>query len=146
MTETTLRQIDSSMSLGLLDRVAEFLRSVSAQDLNDLSEGKAWITVGRPGDQHSRKPKPRKTIAAPRVEVPPSPETEAVITTLRAAETPERGLAYLESLNLGKPRLQDVMKALRQRGYSKDNMSVLRAKIVRATIGATRQAEALRGL
>lgn len=146
MTETVVLPSDAAASLGLLDRIAEFLRSVTPQDLSDLSKGRAWISIGRAGEYPRRKPTRRKAFTSGSIEAPPSPKTEEVITTLRATESSERGLAYLEALNLGKGELQSVLKELRQKGYSKDNMAILRAKIIRVTIGAPGQSAALQGL
>jgi hypothetical protein len=132
-------------ALGLFDRIAEFLRSVTPQDVTDLIEGRAWIAIGRPGGTGAAKPKRRALVAAP-AEAADVRRFDEVIQNLKSAESTDHGIAYLEGLDLRKDDLKGILQSLRQRGFSKDNMNQLRLRIVRSTVGAHLQSEALRGL
>lgn len=133
-------------SLGLLDRIAEFLRSVTPQDVTDLIEGRTWIAIGRPSGTGTAKPKPRRAPAAAPAEAEDFSRFDEVLQKLKSAESTDRGLTYLEGLTLRKDDLKDILRSLRQRGFSKDNMEQLRLRIVHSTVGTHLQSEALRGL
>jgi hypothetical protein len=136
----------TTTSLGLLDRIAEFLRSVTQQDVIDLIEGRTWIAIGRPSGPGTAKPKPRRAPAAAPAEAEDFSRFDEVLQKLKSAESTDHGLTYLKGLALRKDDLKDILRSLRQRGFSKDNMEQLRLRIVHSTVGTHLQSEALRGL
>lgn len=133
------------ISLGILQRVSEFLAGLPEDQLTDLAEGRAHLTyVTAVGE--TAVPSPRRTTSParlPKAPAQPSPETAGLIEELRALTSREDVATKIADLK--KPALQAAAKALNVPRASSLTMPELRAEIVQATVGRRLDSIATRG-
>jgi hypothetical protein len=136
---------DLKVSLGVLQRISEFLADLPESQLLDLADGKArlaYVPVG--SDQPAPSARSTRSRGTPsRQEFVPSQTT--VDTLHRFESLGNRDEAAAELRPMGKPALLDIAKALsvpRASSLSKDHLT---REIVEATVGRRLDSIAIRG-
>ena len=136
---------DLKVSLGVLQRISEFLADLPQSQLADLAEGRArlaYVPVGSDEPAPSGRPTPTR-VTASRQQFTPSQATADML--LRFEALGSRDDAADELAPLAKAALQDIAKALSVPRVSSLNMNQLRQEIVEATVGRRLDSIAIRG-
>ncbi|HZM84191.1 MAG TPA: hypothetical protein VFC19_51385 [Candidatus Limnocylindrales bacterium] len=123
----------TSETIVLLQRVSEFLKKLSPEDLQALETGEARLAV-------VHKTPPRKTAAAPL-----TLDVEQVNTDLKAINDRSMAARYLTDLKLPKPQLVQLAKGLDVPIVSKDSIATIMAKIVEQKVGYRLDTNAILG-
>lgn len=137
----------AKLSLGVLQRISEFLADLPEDQLEDLAEGRARLAYIRAGDdvpQPARKvaaPRARST-AAPKVFVPTQASTD-LIERLEALRSRDEATALVEPLK--KTALVDMAKTLSIPNPTKLGVEDLKLEIVESTTGRRLDSIAIRG-
>jgi hypothetical protein len=131
----------TKLSLGVLQRVSEFLAELPEDQLTDLAEGRARLAYVPEG---TTEPAPRaratkRTAAASQ----PSEATKALIERLEALGS--REAATTEAGDIKTADLRAIGKALNVPRYSGMKVDDLRREIVDATVGRRLDSIATRG-
>jgi len=123
----------SSEAIVLLQRVSEFLKKLSPEDLQALETGEARLSV-------VHKTPPKRTAAASL-----ALDVEQVNADLKAIN--DRGMAarYLTDLKLSKPQTVELAKRLDVPILSKDSAATIVAKIVDQKVGYRLDTNAILG-
>jgi hypothetical protein len=133
----------TKLSLGVLERVSEFLAELPEDQLINLAEGRARLAYVPEG---SSEPAPRERVrkrVAPRVAAKPSEATTQLIEKLEALGSREDAAAEAEGLKT--PDLRAIGKALNIPRHGSLRVGDLRREIVDATVGRRLDSIATRG-
>ncbi|MFG2877676.1 hypothetical protein ACGFYU_22215 [Streptomyces sp. NPDC048337] len=122
------------LSHAVLQRVGEFLKSLTPHELADLAGGKARLTLttrqSRPG-----KPGGRDVL----------PDPDGVRLVLAGMNSREEGLAHLDELGLSRAALEKLARTLDVPVARSDRVDRLKERIVEATIGYRLRSGAIKG-
>lgn len=131
----------TKVSLGVLQRVSEFLAELPEDQLLAIAEGRARIAYVPEG---SPEPAPRARVAK-RTSAPaqPSAATMAIIEKVESLDSREAAAA--EVAGVKSAELRAVGKALNIPGHSGMRVADLRREIVDATVGRRLDSIATRG-
>lgn len=113
----------TSEAIVLLQRVSEFLKKLSPEDIQALETGEAKLSVVH------RTP-PRKAAAAPI-----TLDLEQVNADLKAINDRTMAARYLTDLKLPKPQMVALAKGLDVPVASKDSAATIVSKIVEQKVG-----------
>lgn len=136
---------NASISLGILQRVSEFLAGLAEDQLTDIAEGRAHLTYIAVNGE-TVVPSPRKATSparAPKAPAQPLAETLELIEDLQALTSREDAATKIADLK--KPVLAAAAKALSVPRASSLSIAELRAEIVQATVGRRLDSIATRG-
>jgi hypothetical protein len=121
----------TSEAIVLLQRVSEFLRKLSPEDIQALETGEAKLSV-------VHKATPRKTASL-------TLDVEQVNTDLKAIDDRAMAARYLMDLKLAKPQVVQLAKALSVPVLSKDSAATIISKIVEQKVGNRLDTNAILG-
>jgi hypothetical protein len=113
----------TSEAIVLLQRVTEFLRKLSPEDMHALETGEAKLAVVH------------KTAPAPRKAAPLAIDVEQVNADLKAINDRAMAARYLMDLKLQKAQLVQLAKGLDVPVIGKDTMATIVSKIVEQKVG-----------
>jgi hypothetical protein len=132
----------AKLSLGVLQRVSEFLAELPEDQLTDLAEGRARLAFVPEG---ASEPAPRTRAAkrAPRAASGPAEDTVVLIRRLETLTSRES--AAVEVGGLKAPELRAAARALNVPRYADLRVADLRREIVDATVGRRLDSIATRG-
>lgn len=137
----------AKISLGLLQRISEFLADLPEDQLEDLADGRARLSYVRVGE---REPQPARKTAAPRARSAAAPKifvpTQAstdLIEHLEALRSRDEATALVEPLK--KAALVDIAKALSIPTPTKLSLRDIKLEIVESTTGRRLDSIAIRG-
>ena len=130
----------------VLHQVAKFVDSLSDEELTHLAKGTARLSIQlaeKPGqgEASSRRRKSQDASAWPFSEDPP----EQVASDLRSSSSREDGYKLLEKYCPTKASLQTLARHLDLHVLRDDDATMIRDKIVEATIGFRLRSNAVRG-
>jgi len=117
----------------ILRRTAQFLRTLTEDEIDDLITGKARLMLTTPT---SRRP-PRGNAAG-------VPDIDGLRQELGSKASRDDGLAYLDELSLNRESLRQVAVALDLPTPRTDTVARLKDRIVEATIGYKLRSKAIR--
>src|SRR5215469_15691074 len=117
------------ISLGVLQRVSEFLANLPEDQLADLAEGRAQLAYVRSGETEPVAP---KKAARPRAAASFVPSAATLERLHRLDELNSREDAEAEIASLAKHELVDIAKALKVPRAGSLGMVALRLEIVQA--------------
>lgn len=123
----------TSEAIVLLQRVSEFLKKLSPEDLQALETGEAKLSV-------VHKTPPRKAAAAPL-----TLDVEQVNADLKAINDRAMAARYLMDLKLKKPQVVELAKALDVPIKSADSVATIFSKIVEQKVGYRLDTNAILG-
>lgn len=123
----------TSEAIVLLQRVSEFLKKLSPEDLQALETGEAKLQV-------VHKTAPKKASAAPL-----SLDVEQVNTDLKAINDRAMAARYLMDLKLQKVQLVSLAKGMDVPVASKDTVATIISKIVEQKVGNRLDTNAILG-
>jgi hypothetical protein len=132
----------SKQSLAVLRQVAEFLEGLPADQVDDLAEGRARLTLIPWGTSAPLLPASRPT-RKPRDTAPSTVDIDAVLSTVEEATNREDALAALNPLKVAD--LKAVAATMRI-GAPAATKAALVKQIVELTVGARLSGDALRAL
>jgi hypothetical protein len=132
----------SKQSLAVLRQVAEFLEGLPADQVDDLAEGRARLTLIPWGASAPLLPVSRPA-RKPREAAPSTVDIDAVLSTVEAATSREDALTALNPLKVAD--LKAVAAAMRI-GATAGTKAALVKQIVELTVGARLSGDALRAL
>lgn len=121
----------TSEAIVLLQRVSEFLRKLSPEDIRALETGEAKLSV-------VHKATPRKPASL-------TLDVEQVNTDLKAIDDRAMAARYLMDLKLAKPQVVQLAKALSVPALSKDSAATIISKIVEQKVGNRLDTNAILG-
>jgi hypothetical protein len=134
----------TKLSLGVLQRISEFLADLPEDQITDLAEGRArlaYVPVGGTGPVVPvKKAAPR---ASRKTAYEPSEATKALLQRLGTLHSREDATLHLATLP--KTQLKDAARALTVPGYTRLGEPELRHEIVEATVGRRVDSIATRG-
>jgi hypothetical protein len=123
----------TSEAIVLLQRVSEFLKKLTPEDIEALETGEAKLSV-------VHKTPPRRAAAAPL-----ALDIEQVNTDLKAISDRSMAARYLTDLKLKKPQVVELAKGLEVPIASKDSIPTIVAKIVEQKVGYRLDTNAILG-
>jgi hypothetical protein len=133
------------ISIGVLQRIAEFLADLPDDQVAALADGRARLAYVPEGSDVPAPP--RRSVRASRTkaqqEFVPSASTTELLDRFQSLTSRDAAADDLKSLR--KPQLVDVAKALSVPNVSSLNIAQLRAEIVEATVGRRLDSIAIRG-
>lgn len=132
----------TKLSLGVLQRVSEFLAELPEDQLTDLAEGRGRLAFVPEG---GTEPAPRTRVAkrAPRAAAGPAEDTLLLIQRLKELSSREDAAAEVGGLKT--PDLRAAAKALNIPRHSDLRVAELKREIVDATVGRRLDSIATRG-
>jgi hypothetical protein len=133
------------ISIGVLQRVAEFLADLPDDQVEALADGRArlaYVPEGSDGPA-PRKPPARTSRAKAPQEFVPSAATTELLDRFQSLTSREHAADDLKPLK--RPQLVDIAKALSVPNASSLNVTQLRNEIVEATVGRRLDSIAIRG-
>lgn len=132
----------TKLSLGVLQRVSEFLAELPEDQLTDLAEGRARLAFVPHGETEPA-PRTRATKRAPRAAIGPSEDTLVLVQRLEGLTSREDAAAAIGGLKT--PELRVAAKALNIPRHTDLRVAELRREIVDATVGRRLDSIATRG-
>jgi hypothetical protein len=129
-------------SLAVLRQIAEFLEALPAEQVDDLAEGRARLTLIPWGSSSPLMPPAAPTRKA-RNTPPPAVDVDQIVSTLESATSRDEAAATINSLKV--PELKAVAAALRVTAPAATKPALVK-QIVELTVGARLSGEALRAL
>jgi len=123
----------TSEAIVLLQRVSEFLKKLSPEDLQALETGEAKLMV-------VHKTAPRQAVPAPL-----ALDVEQVNMDLKAISDRAMAARYLMDLKLKRPQLVELAKGLDVPIAGKDTMPTIVSKIVEQKVGYRLDTNAILG-
>ncbi|HEU0238526.1 MAG TPA: hypothetical protein VFR11_04515 [Micromonosporaceae bacterium] len=132
----------TSLSLGVLQRVSDFLAELPEDQLIDLAEGRARLAFVPEGGTEPA-PRPRAAKRAPRSAPSPSEDTLALVRRLESLTSREHAAAEVGGVSTAELRAAARALSIPRSGALR--VADLRREVVDATVGRRLDSIATRG-
>jgi hypothetical protein len=130
-------------SLGILQRISEFLADLPEDQLEDLAHGRASLAYVPAGASDPVVPQRSRSRAAAGRPAEPSPDTAEIRHRLETTMSRDEAAGVIAALK--KPALVDIARALSVPAVTKLTIADLRTEIVESTVGRRLDSIAIRG-
>lgn len=134
---------DAKITLGILQRISEFLAELPEDQLADLAEGRARLAYVPDGSANPVVPGSTGRSRGRTTGAAPTPDVTEIQAQLEVTESRERAAELLAPLK--KPALLEIAKSLSVPNVTKLTIDKLRHEIVEATAGRRLDSVAIRG-